>query len=172
MRPPKLVVVETSPRTDDGAGMDIVDPDEAAAITRLNHFAVNVVLLIAGPPLGGHANIADFNRCHAAVHRAYGEAGAQVDALLFCPHAAGQPCDCRLPAPRLLTAACERFCSEKERAVVIARSLPVHEAAGLAALPVVWIGSHESGLQARIDPVDTLSTAVERLLYDVHRDSP
>lgn len=171
MKSPKLVVIETIPRRLGGAGTGMVDSADAAAISRLNHYAVNVVLLVAGPPFDGHADIADFNRCHAAMHRAFAEAGAQIDALLFCPHGAGQSCDCRLPSPRLLTGACDRFCIENDRAAVIARSHPVGEAARRADLRILWITGDGSG-PAGLVSVGSLGAAVDQLVADMHADSP
>jgi D-glycero-D-manno-heptose 1,7-bisphosphate phosphatase len=87
-----------------------------------------------------------------------------VDALLFCPHTAGEVCECRLPSPRLLRAACRRFCTDSARTAVIAVSAPLAMAAERVAMKVLRLGSSPAGTGDPLDFVATLGEGVQRLL--------
>jgi D-glycero-D-manno-heptose 1,7-bisphosphate phosphatase len=166
LQSPRLVIVEAGSRGHGSPG--IADADEAASLARLNHVGVQVLLLVSESPVVGRPDVGEINRYHAAIHRAYAESGAHIDAILFCPHPPGERCGCRLPSPRLMSAACTRFCVERRHAVVFARSMPVRESALRAGLGVVLIGDDDrlddDALPGR---ADTVNAAVERLLADV-----
>lgn len=77
-------------------------PGALEAVARLNQAGWHVVLATNQSGLGrGIFDMAALNAVHAKMHRALAAAGARVDAVFFCPHAPGDGCACRKPAPGL-----------------------------------------------------------------------
>lgn len=48
--------------------------------------------------------------------------GAQLDLLLYCPHAPDQGCDCRKPAPGMAHQACDQLKANLEGAIMVGDS--------------------------------------------------
>ena len=57
--------------------------------------------------------------------------GGRIDAVFFCPHAAGEDCSCRKPAPGLLEQICDRYGVERNEVRVVG-SCEAHLQAGAA----------------------------------------
>ena len=66
-------------------------------------------------------------------------AGGRLDAVLFCPHAPGEHCDCRKPAPGLILAAMQAAAIPASQTLLVGddvRDVQAARAAGVAAVLV------------------------------------
>ncbi len=63
------------------------------------------------------------NAIHQKMHSAAQHAGASIDAVFFCPHAATFNCDCRKPKPGMIRAIGERYNVELKNVPVVGDSL-------------------------------------------------
>jgi D-glycero-D-manno-heptose 1,7-bisphosphate phosphatase len=73
-------------------------PGSLNAIAKLNHAGFHVVVATNQSGIGrGYFEMASLNAIHAKMHQALAQAGARVDAIFFCPHAADDHCSCRKP---------------------------------------------------------------------------
>ena len=81
-------------------------PGALAALARLRAAGVRVSVATNQSAVGrGLLSLADLERVHARMTREAAEAGGAIDAIFCCPHAPGEGCACRKPAPGLVTAA-------------------------------------------------------------------
>lgn len=107
-------------------------PGALEAVARLNHAGWRVVVATNQPGLGrGVFDVAALNAIHARMHKQLIAAGGRIDAVFYCPHAPGQECNCRKPAPGLLEQICERYGVEP-RNVPVVGSCAAHLLAGAA----------------------------------------
>ena len=68
------------------------------AISRLNQAGFHVIVATNQSGIGrGLLDMAALNAIHDKMHKALSQAGARVDAIFFCPHAADDQCNCRKP---------------------------------------------------------------------------
>ncbi len=75
-------------------------PGSLEAIARLNQAGYHVVVATNQSGIGrGLFDMDTLNAIHEKMHKALAEAGARVDAIFYCPHAADDECDCRKPKP-------------------------------------------------------------------------
>jgi len=73
------------------------------AIARLNQSGFHVVVTTNQSGIGrGFFDMATLNAIHDKMHKALAQAGAHVDAIYYCPHAAADNCHCRKPKPGML----------------------------------------------------------------------
>jgi D-glycero-D-manno-heptose 1,7-bisphosphate phosphatase len=85
-------------------------PDSLEAIARLNQAGYRVVVSTNQSGIArGLFDILTLNAIHQKLHTAAQLAGADIDAIFFCPHAADDNCDCRKPKPGMLHAIAKRF---------------------------------------------------------------
>ncbi len=77
----------------------------------------------------GLFDMSTLNAIHAEMHRAVSLAGGRIDAIFFCPHAAGSNCECRKPKPGLLREIAARLDVELAGVPMIGDSLRDVEAA-------------------------------------------
>ena len=85
-------------------------PGSMEAIARLNQSGYRVVVASNQSGIArGLFNIVTLNAIHQKLHLAAKHAGADVDAIFFCPHAADDNCDCRKPKPGMLQEIARRF---------------------------------------------------------------
>src|SRR4051812_7933730 len=73
-------------------------PGSLEAIARLNQAGFRVV--VASNQSGIARELFDMsilNTIHQKMHASAQQAGATIDAIFFCPHAAADNCDCRKP---------------------------------------------------------------------------
>jgi D-glycero-D-manno-heptose 1,7-bisphosphate phosphatase len=93
------------------------DPDDlrliagsADAIRRLQAVGLGVVVVTNQANVGrGLLDPADLEGIHARLRAMLAEDGAEVDAILHCPHTPENRCRCRKPAPGMALAAAARF---------------------------------------------------------------
>ena len=73
-------------------------PGSLNAISRLNQAGFHVIVATNQSGIGrGLLDMAALNAIHDKMHSALAQAGARVDAIFFCPHAADDHCRCRKP---------------------------------------------------------------------------
>jgi D-glycero-D-manno-heptose 1,7-bisphosphate phosphatase len=85
-------------------------PGSLEAIARLNQAGYRVV--IASNQSGIARELFDMtilNAIHQKMHALAQQAGAAIDAIFFCPHAAADNCDCRKPKPGMFNEIAQRY---------------------------------------------------------------
>ena len=81
-------------------------PGSLEALARLHAAGVRISVATNQSGVGrGVMTLADLDRIHARMTREASAAGGAIDAIFCCPHAPGEGCACRKPAPGLVTAA-------------------------------------------------------------------
>jgi D-glycero-D-manno-heptose 1,7-bisphosphate phosphatase len=114
---PRLVMVGRDGVINERTESPLINPDRwipipgsLEAIARLNHSGIRVAVISNQPGVGeGTVDPDQLNRVHARLHSALARVGGHLDAILFCPHAAGTPCSCHKPEPALLRSVSLRF---------------------------------------------------------------
>ena len=116
-------------------------PGALRAVRRLNEAGVYVVLVSNQRGIArGKLTAGDLRAVTGRLLLLLGQAGARLDAIYICPHAAGA-CDCRKPAPgMLLRAAREHVRVDLARAVMIGDSESDIAAGAAAGTATVRIG--------------------------------
>jgi D-glycero-D-manno-heptose 1,7-bisphosphate phosphatase len=85
-------------------------PGSMEAIARLNRAGYRVVVASNQSGIArGLFNMLTLNAIHQKLHNTAQLAGADIDAIFFCPHAADDNCDCRKPKPGMLHNVAKRF---------------------------------------------------------------
>ena len=85
-------------------------PGSLEAIARLNQAGYRVVVATNQSGIArGLFDVKTLNAIHQKLHEAAHQAGADVDAIFYCPHAADDNCDCRKPKPGMLQSVASRF---------------------------------------------------------------
>jgi D-glycero-D-manno-heptose 1,7-bisphosphate phosphatase len=85
-------------------------PGSLEAIARLNQAGYRVVVATNQSGIArGLFDVTTLNAIHQKLHSAAHQAGADVDAIFYCPHAADDNCDCRKPKPGMLQTIASRF---------------------------------------------------------------
>ena len=105
----KLIILDRDGVINQDSDAFIKTPDEwipiagsLEAIARLNQAGYHVVVATNQSGIGrGLFSMATLNAIHQKMHAAAQLAGADIDAVFFCPHAADDNCDCRKPKPGL-----------------------------------------------------------------------
>lgn len=85
-------------------------PGSADAIRRLRKLGLGVVIVTNQANVGrGLLSPIELVAIHARLTEVLATEGADVDAILHCPHAPEERCRCRKPAPGMALDAAERF---------------------------------------------------------------
>ncbi len=85
-------------------------PGSMEAIARLNRAGFRVVVASNQSGIArGLFSMPTLNAIHQKLHAAAQLAGADIDAIFFCPHSADDNCDCRKPKPGMLHHIAKRF---------------------------------------------------------------
>ena len=85
-------------------------PGSLEAIARLNQAGYRVVVSTNQSGIArGLFNIFTLNTIHQKMLHAAQQAGASIDAVFFCPHAAEDNCDCRKPKPGMMHEIARRY---------------------------------------------------------------
>jgi D-glycero-D-manno-heptose 1,7-bisphosphate phosphatase len=116
-RPTKLVILDRDGVINHDSDAYIKSPAEwvpipgsLEAIARLNQGGYRVVVCTNQSGVArGYFDIVTLNAIHQKMHQAAQMAGADIDAIFFCPHAADDNCDCRKPKPGMLRDLAKRF---------------------------------------------------------------
>jgi D-glycero-D-manno-heptose 1,7-bisphosphate phosphatase len=95
-------------------------PGSADAIRRLRSAGLGVVIVTNQANVGrGLLSTDALEEIHARLRTMLDAEGTQVDAILHCPHAPEEGCDCRKPAPGMAVDAAARFSFDVAQAYVI-----------------------------------------------------
>jgi D-glycero-D-manno-heptose 1,7-bisphosphate phosphatase len=138
-------------------------PDAAAAVRRLNECGIPVAVVTNQRAVAlGRLTEHGLAAVHDELARLLAAAGAHVDALYYCPHDR-DACDCRKPAPGMLTAALAEFDIAPRHAVMIGDADSDVEAGRRAGVDTVQVGVGEA-LSAATWAARDLREAVELLL--------
>jgi len=85
-------------------------PGSLEAIAKLNHAGYRVVIASNQSGIGrGLLDMGALNAINDRMYRALAQVGGRIDALFYCPHAAGDNCDCRKPKPGMFIDIAQRF---------------------------------------------------------------
>ena len=85
-------------------------PGSLEAIARLNQAGYRVVVATNQSGVGrGLFDMTTLNAIHDKMHKACSLAGARIDAVFFCPHAADANCHCRKPKSGMLEEIAARY---------------------------------------------------------------
>jgi D-glycero-D-manno-heptose 1,7-bisphosphate phosphatase len=85
-------------------------PGSMEAIAKLNRAGYRVVVASNQSGIArGMFNMPALNAIHQKMHATAQLAGADIDAIFFCPHSADDNCDCRKPKPGMLHNIAKRF---------------------------------------------------------------
>ncbi|MCR4302686.1 MAG: D-glycero-beta-D-manno-heptose 1,7-bisphosphate 7-phosphatase [Gallionella sp.] len=85
-------------------------PGSLEAIARLNQAGYRVVVATNQSGVGrGLFDMTALNAIHDKMHKACSLAGARIDAVFFCPHAADAHCQCRKPRSGMLEEIAARY---------------------------------------------------------------
>ncbi len=113
----KLIILDRDGVINRDSDAFIKTPDEwipiagsLEAIARLNQAGFQVVIATNQSGIArGLFGMPTLNAIHQKMHSAAQLAGAEIDAVFFCPHAADDNCDCRKPKPGLFYEIARRF---------------------------------------------------------------
>ncbi|HVL75145.1 MAG TPA: D-glycero-beta-D-manno-heptose 1,7-bisphosphate 7-phosphatase [Noviherbaspirillum sp.] len=113
----KLVILDRDGVINHDSDHFIKSPDEwvpipgsLQAIARLNQAGYKVVVCTNQSGVArGLFDMAALNAIHQKMHASARQAGADISAVFFCPHAADDNCECRKPKPGMLQAISKRF---------------------------------------------------------------
>ncbi len=142
------------------------------AIAKLNHAGYRVVVITNQSGVArGLFDVDTLSKIHSKMRRMLAQVGGKLEAVLYCPHAPEQDCECRKPKPGAFHELAKRLRIDLNNIIAIGDSLrDLKAAASVGAKPVlVRTGK---GLQTEQDPMlpketevyDDLESAVEAIL--------
>ncbi len=175
----KLIILDRDGVINQDSDAFIKSPEEwipiagsLEAIARLNQAGYTVV--VATNQSGIARKLFDMeilNAIHYKMHTAAQHAGASIDAIFYCPHAADSNCDCRKPKPGMIREIALRYDIELKGVPIVGDSLRDLQAGFIlgCAPHLVLTGKGETTLAAGGLPPGTqvhhnLTTMVEYLL--------
>lgn len=150
-------------------------PGSVEAIASLTQAGYSVIVFTNQSGLArGLFDITTLHAIHNKMHQVINKAGGRIDAVLFCPHAPGDSCNCRKPKPGMLHSIMERLNVDLTGVPVVGDSLRDLQAAmTVGAAPVlVKTGKGERtreanpGLEDHIPVYENLAAYVEDLLAE------
>ena len=118
----------------------------------------------------GELRAEDVAAVHDRMRREAERAGARIDAIFVCPHAPGDGCDCRKPAPGLIRSALQATGVPASESVVIGDAMRDLEAAASAGVAAVLVRTGKGAATERelggstVQVFDDLERAVRGLL--------
>ncbi len=175
----KLIVLDRDGVINHDSAAFIKTPDEwrpiagsLNAISRLNQAGFHVIVATNQSGIGrGFFDMAALNAIHDKMHRALAQAGARVDAIFFCPHAANDNCNCRKPKTGMFEDIAHRLNASLTGVPVVGDSIRDLQAAAAArAQPLlVLTGNGKKTLRSGALPpatrvYDDLAAAVDTLV--------
>jgi histidinol-phosphate phosphatase family protein len=98
----------------------VLIPGSAEAIGRLAHLNLGVVVVTNQAQIGRGALTAErLDQIHDRLQALLRRSGAEVEAIMVCPHTPGSACRCRKPQPGMAIDAAERFGFDLARSFVV-----------------------------------------------------
>lgn len=119
---------------------------EAMAMLYRHHHRLLVITNQSGVGRGYYPRQELF-AMHRKLSQLLAAAGAQVEAVYYCPHLPADQCDCRKPLPGMIRRAMDCFHFSADQALMVgdsARDLAAANAAGVAAVRVGPEGEYPS----------------------------
>jgi D-glycero-D-manno-heptose 1,7-bisphosphate phosphatase len=159
----------------------IAIPGSLEAIAKLNHYGYRVYVASNQSGLGrGLFDIETLNAIHEKMLDELQKQGGRIEAILFCPHAPDQHCNCRKPRSSLYQEIGKRTNQSLHDVPVIGDSMRDLEAAvRVGARPMlVRTGKGEQTLLQYADFLsgiacfDNLNQAVDQLIEEATLDRP
>jgi D-glycero-D-manno-heptose 1,7-bisphosphate phosphatase len=114
-------------------------PGSLNAIARLNQAGFHVIVATNQSGIGrGFFDMATLNAIHDKMHKALAQAGARIDAIYYCPHAAADNCHCRKPKSGMLEDIARRLNTPMAGVPVVGDSIrDLQAAAAVGAQPLL-----------------------------------
>lgn len=117
MAPLKLIILDRDGVINHDSDAFIKSPDEwqpidgsLEAMARLDQAGYCLVVMTNQSGIArGLLDMPTLNAIHQKMHTQAQQAGANIEAIFFCPHAAADDCDCRKPRPGMLQEIAKRF---------------------------------------------------------------
>jgi D-glycero-D-manno-heptose 1,7-bisphosphate phosphatase len=166
----KLVILEREGVIEDIDGQPL-DPS-LDAIARLNRAGYRVAV-ISQPTGSVRAAPERIQQWQRSLATAIAESGGVLEGVYLCPHAEGELCDCRLPAPGLFQDLARRHRTELRGILAIGDSAPFLRAAAAAGADPVLVRTGrgeqtlaELGHDAPLMRFTHLARVVDLLLQD------
>jgi D-glycero-D-manno-heptose 1,7-bisphosphate phosphatase len=128
------------------------------AISRLNQAGFHVIVATNQSGIGrGLFDMAALNAIHDKMHKALAQAGARIDAIFFCPHAADDHCNCRKPKTGMFDDIAHRLNTSLTGIPMVGDSIRDMQAAAAArALPLLVLTGNGRKTQRNGElPADT-----------------
>ncbi len=178
--PMKLVILDRDGVINHDSDQYIKSPAEwrpiagsLEAIAKLNQHGYKVAVATNQAGVSrGLFDMKTLNAIHQKLHTSAQAAGAHVDAIFFCPHAAEEYCDCRKPRSGMLKSIGDRFDIDLRGVPMVGDSLRDLQAGfevGCAPyLVLTGKGEHtleKGGLPPGTQVFDNLAAVVDRLLH-------
>ncbi len=147
-------------------------PGSIRAIARLTHAHYRVVVTSSQPALAtGDLDVGTLNRIHEKMHREVASEGGKIEAIIYCPHAPRDQCDCHKPNSGMFFEISQRLHIDLTGVPIISDSkTDIDIAQALSARPVLvrtgrgrLTEAHYAD-DAMVDVVDDLAVAVDMLL--------
>lgn len=144
-------------------------PGSLEAIALLGQSGYRVAVATNQPGLAdGLFDLDALNAIHHKLHDQLDRLGGHVDLIAFCPHAPGQGCDCRMPAPGMLQQIGERLGTALSGVPVISASpgdLGAARAVGARSM-LLHDGDQPPAGSGKYELYDDLAHAVSALLVE------
>jgi D-glycero-D-manno-heptose 1,7-bisphosphate phosphatase len=135
---------------DNAAGLEFL-PGAAEGLRLLYTQGYRLVVLTNQSGIGrGMFPVERLHEMNARLTAMVREAGARLDGIYFCPHAPEDKCDCRKPAPGLITQAAAELKFDPKSAVVIGDKDSDIECGRRAGAATVLISAEKSASRTRI----------------------
>lgn len=114
-------------------------PGSLEAIARLNQWGYRAVVATNQSGVGrGLFDMATLNAIHDKMIKAAAQAGARIEAVFFCPHAADTGCECRKPKSGMLREIAHRYNTDLTGVPAVGDSLrDLQSAAAVGATPIL-----------------------------------
>lgn len=162
----------------------VILPGVPEAIRRLNERGIPVLVVTNQSGIGrGLYREEEMHQLHRHLDRILAEAGARVDAYLFCPHHPTdalppfrRECDCRKPAPGMLRDGARRLGLDLSRSFMVGdKQADVDAARRAGCRPILVRTGYGRQEEESIDPavpvVSDLPEAVELIISDLQRST-
>ena len=141
------------------------------AIARLNYAGYRVVVITNQSGIArGLLDVETLNRIHSKMRRMLAQVGGRIEAILFCPHAPEDKCQCRKPMDGSFTELAQRLRIKLENVPAVGDSIrDIQAAQSVGARPIlVRTGKGEKtlaeGIPDGIEVYDNLDEVVNALL--------
>jgi D-glycero-D-manno-heptose 1,7-bisphosphate phosphatase len=135
---------------DNAAGLEFL-PGAADGLRLLYTQGYRLVVITNQSGIGrGMFPIERLHEMNARLSAMVSEAGARLEGIYFCPHAPEENCDCRKPAPGLITQAAAELKFDPKTAVVIGDKDSDIESGRRAGTATVLISPGKSVSRSRI----------------------